>query len=42
MTRKSVLLTATLAILTMPSFCGAQTQKPAVDSAIGGATGGVQ
>ena len=39
---KSVLLTVTLAILTVPSFCGAQGQKPVVDSASGGATGNVQ
>lgn len=41
MIRKSVLLALTLAILTVPSFCGAQTQKLVVDSAIG-ATGNVQ
>jgi hypothetical protein len=29
-------------MLTVPSLCGAQTQKPAVDSAMGAATGNVQ
>ena len=42
MIRKSVLLTLTLAILTVPSFCRAQSQKPDVDSAAAGAKGNVQ
>ena len=42
MIRRSVLISVTLAILTVSSFCGAQTQKPAVDSAMGGATRNVQ
>lgn len=42
MIRKSVLFTVALAILTVPSFSGAQSQTPVDDSPRGGATRNVQ